>query len=112
MAGGLRGYTVAAQHEATGELAAFTQIRIDPANPSWAYQGLTVVTRPHRGHRLGLLVKAAMLEWLAEAEPALERIGTGNAASNQHMIAVNETLGYELVEPGWTFYELIAADVR
>jgi len=112
VASGRRGYTVAAQHEATGELAAFTQIRIDPANPSWAYQGLTVVTRPHRGHRLGLLVKAAMLEWLAEAEPALERIGTGNAASNQHMIAVNETLGYELLETGWTFYELIAADVR
>jgi RimJ/RimL family protein N-acetyltransferase len=112
LASGRRAYTVAALHDATGEMAALTQIRIDPEDPSWAYQGITAVTRPHRGHRLGLLVKAAMLEWLAAAEPALERIGTGNAASNQHMIAVNEALGYELLEPGWDFYQLLAADVR
>jgi GNAT superfamily N-acetyltransferase len=105
-------YTVAAVHEATGELAALTQVRVDPTVPAWGNQGLTVVTRPHRGHRLGLLVKAAMVEWLAETEPALERIGTGNAPSNQYMIAVNETLGYELSEPGATFYQLLAADVR
>ena len=36
-----------------------------PEAPSWGFQELTAVTRPHRGHRLGLLVKAAMLEWLA-----------------------------------------------
>jgi RimJ/RimL family protein N-acetyltransferase/GNAT superfamily N-acetyltransferase len=107
-----RVYSAAALHEATGEMAALTQIRIDPTVPSWGNQGLTVVTRPHRGHRLGLLVKAAMLEWLADAEPALERIGTGNAPSNQYMIAVNEELGYELVEPGASFYQLLVADVR
>jgi GNAT superfamily N-acetyltransferase len=105
-------YLVAALHEATGEMAALTQVRVDPAVPTWGNQGLTVVTRPHRGHRLGLLIKAAMLEWLADAEPALERIGTGNEPSNHYMIAVNETLGYELVEPGETFYQLLAADVR
>jgi GNAT superfamily N-acetyltransferase len=107
-----RVYSVAALHAISGEMAALTQVRVDPAVPSWGNQGLTVVTRPHRGHRLGLLVKAAMVEWLAGAEPALERIGTGNEPSNQYMIAVNETLGYELVEPGATFYQLLAADVR
>jgi len=107
-----RAYSVAAVHEASGEMAGLTQIRVDPAIPSWGNQGLTAVTRPHRGHRLGLLVKAAMVEWLADAEPALERIGTGNAPSNQYMIAVNETLGYELLEPGATCYQLLAADVR
>ena len=40
-----------------------------------------------------------MLDWLAEAEPQLERIVTGNAAVNQHMIAINDQLGYELLEP-------------
>ena len=105
-------YSVAALHEATGEMAALTQVRVDPTVPSWGNQGLTVVTRPHRGHRLGLLVKAAMVEWLADTEPTLERIGTGNAPSNQYMIAVNETLGYELAEPGATFYQLLVADVR
>jgi len=102
----VRAYSVAAIHEATGEMAALTQVRVDRSLPTWGHQGLTAVTRPHRGHRLGLLVKAAMLDWLAEAEPALERIGTGNAESNRFMIAVNETLGYELLEPGWTSYEL------
>jgi RimJ/RimL family protein N-acetyltransferase len=69
------------------------------------------VTRPHRGHRLGLLVKAAMLEWLAEAEPQLERIVTGNAAVNQHMIAINQQLGYELLEPPGQSYEIAVADL-
>jgi len=92
-------YTLAALHDASGEMAAVTAVEPDPDHPEWAYQQLTAVTRPHRGHRLGLLVKAAMLEWLAEAEPRLERIVTGNAAVNQHMIAINEELGYELLEP-------------
>jgi RimJ/RimL family protein N-acetyltransferase len=68
------------------------------------------VTRPHRGHRLGLLVKTAMLDWLADAEPRLERIVTGNAAVNQHMIAINEQLGYELLEPPTQSYELPVAN--
>ncbi len=69
------------------------------------------MTREHRGHRLGLLTKTAMLDWLAEAEPALERIVTGNAASNKHMIAINEELGYELLRPLARSYELPVADV-
>jgi len=104
----LRRYSLAALHEETGDVAALTQVYIDPEVPWWAQQGLTAVTRPHRGHRLGLLTKTAMLGWLAEAEPALERIITGNADSNSHMISVNETLGYELFEPAWQFYQLPA----
>ena len=32
------------------------------------------MTRKHRGHRLGLLLKIAMMELLATTEPQLERI--------------------------------------
>jgi RimJ/RimL family protein N-acetyltransferase len=110
-AGLLRGYGVAALHDATGEMAAYTAVEVDPEAPEWGYQQLTAVTRPHRGHRLGLLVKTAMLELLAEAEPQLTYIGTGNAAANEHMIAVNEQLGYEVVEPGWQWYEMPVADI-
>jgi hypothetical protein len=46
-------------------------------------------------------LKSAMLEWLATAEPGLRTIVTGNADSNEHMIAINEQLGYEQVHPGW-----------
>lgn len=110
-AGQMRGYSIAARHDATGAMAAFTQVMVDPEHPEWGYQQVTAVTRAHRGHRLGLLVKTAMLEWLAEAEPRLERIETGNAASNEHMIAINEALGYEVVPPGWKYYEIAVADV-
>lgn len=111
-AGHMRGYSVAARHEATDAMAAFTQVMVDPEHPEWGYQEVTVVTRPHRGHRLGLLVKTAMLEWLADAEPQLERIETGNAASNEHMIAINEALGYEVVPPTWKYYEIAVSTVR
>ena len=90
----LRRYSLAALHDGTGEMAALTTVAVDPDVPDWGHQQITAVTRPHRGHRLGLLVKTAMLEWLAEAEPQLEQIETWNAGSNRHMIAINESLGY------------------
>jgi RimJ/RimL family protein N-acetyltransferase len=108
----MRGYGIAALHDVTGEMAGFTAVIIDPEKPQWAFQQLTAVVRGHRGHRLGLLVKTAMLELLGTAEPQLEWIATGNAAENEHMIAVNEQLGYEVVPPGWNFYEIPVADVR
>jgi RimJ/RimL family protein N-acetyltransferase len=111
-AGVVRGYSVAALRDVDGQLAAFTGVVINPEAPEWGFQGLTAVTRPHRGHRLGLLVKTAMLELLAEAEPKLDKIQTGNAASNQHMIAVNEQLGYRVLEPGWRVYEIPVSAMR
>ena len=49
---------------------------------------------------------------LAAAEPRLEWIATGNAATNKHMIAVNEQLGYKVAEPGWRIYEIPVASIR
>ena len=111
-AGLRRAYTIAAVCDSTGQMAGFTEVNIDPEFPRWGYQQLTAVIRAHRGHRLGLLVKTAMLEWLAEAEPQLEWIATGNAAANEYMIAVNEQLGYRVVEPGWRIYEMPVADMH
>jgi len=106
-----RAYSIAAVHDATGEMAALTQMFVDPEDSDWGRQGLTGVTRPHRGHRLGLLTKAAMLEWMATAEPQLERIETNNAAVNSYMIAVNEALGFEFSAPNFQFYAVPAAQV-
>ena len=91
-----RRYSLAAIHDASGEMAALTVVAVHDEVPDWGHQLLTGVTRPHRGHRLGLLVKAAMMDWLAAADPAVERIVTWNAASNRHMIAINEELGYQV----------------
>ena len=108
---GSREYFIAAVCDATGEMAALTQVEVDPEVPEWGHQQITAVTRPHRGHRLGLLTKATMLEWLAEAEPQLERIVTWNAANNEHMVAINEALGFELLEPQSQHYRLRVGDV-
>src|ERR1700722_52981 len=110
-AGLQRGYGGAALHDATGEMAAYTGMIVDPEAPSWGFQALTAVTRAHRGHRLGLLVKTGMLELLAEVEPQVEFVMTSNAAANDHMIAVNQQLGYEVAGPGWRFYEAPVADL-
>jgi GNAT superfamily N-acetyltransferase len=91
-----RRYSLAAVHDASDEMAALTTVSVDPGVPQWGHQQITAVTRAHRGHRLGLLVKTAMMEWLATAEPQVERIVTWNAASNRHMIAINEELGYQV----------------
>ena len=108
---GRRIYTLAALHDASGEMAAVTAVEADPDNPEWGYQLLTAVVRKHRGHRLGLLVKTAMLDWLAEEQPSIGRIITGNADINRWMIAINEELGYELLEPASQSYEIPVAEV-
>jgi RimJ/RimL family protein N-acetyltransferase/GNAT superfamily N-acetyltransferase len=95
---GLRRYSIAAMHEATGEMAALTQLVIDPDVDGWAFQEVTAVTRPHRGHRLGKLVKIAMLQQIAELEPHVRQIVTFNAVDNEHMIAVNDELGHRVTD--------------
>jgi RimJ/RimL family protein N-acetyltransferase len=101
---GSRTHAVVALATATGEVAAVTQIFVDPQLPGWGWQAITAVTRPHRGHRLGLLVKVAMLERLAEHEPAIRHIPTFNAERNSHMVDVNEQLGYRISDNfrSWT----------
>jgi GNAT superfamily N-acetyltransferase len=108
---GMRDYAVAARHDDTGELAGLTEVSVDPADPGWGFQVFTVVSRAHRGHRLGLLLKIAMMEFLATTEPQLERIMTWNGQDNEHMISVNEAMGYTVFGPPNTGYRLDVAAV-
>jgi len=108
---GMRDYTVAARHDDTGELAGLTEMSVDPADPGWGFQVFTVVSRKHRGHRLGLLLKIAMMEFLATTEPQLERIVTWNGQGNEHMISVNEAMGYTVFGPPVTWFRLDVAAV-
>lgn len=96
LAAGAAWLTVAARLRASGELAAVTQLLLPPGMPDWAIQDITGVRSQHRGHRLGLLVKVTMLDLLAAEYPEVRHIFTGNAAANQHMIAINEQLGYRI----------------
>jgi len=107
---GIRRHAVAARYDRTGELAGVTEIGVEAEDPAWGYQFITAVTREHRGHRLGLLVKVAMLDLLADAEPAMRRILTENADSNQYMIDINAALGFEVLDE-WQSWELDVATV-
>lgn len=95
--GGNRLYRVVARHTATGELAGHTVVTVDTERPEIGAQEDTTVVRGHRGHRLGLLLKTDLCRWLLAVEPQLRTLDTWNAESNDHMIAVNERLGYRVV---------------
>jgi RimJ/RimL family protein N-acetyltransferase len=103
IAGSNRFRRLLARHRDTGELAGHTVVVVDAEQPAIAEQHDTSVVAAHRGHQLGLLLKAEMLLWLADEEPQLERIYTWNAESNRHMIGVNERLGYRPVGRGLEF---------
>ena len=94
---GLTNYAVAAWHDATGAIAALTEVCTEAATPDWGFQQITAVLPEHRGHRLGLLVKIAMMEHVSEHEPDVRHIQTFNAHANDHMVAINEQLGYRVV---------------
>lgn len=77
-----------------GRLVAFTDLQVQLAAPERASQAGTLVLREHRGHRLGALVKAAVLRDVAATLPEVRRISTYNSDSNRPMVAVNEALGF------------------
>ena len=77
-----------------GRLIAFTELQVPRSQPERANQGGTLVLREHRGHRLGALMKAAVIRELVATRPEVRRITTYNHEDNVPMVAVNEALGF------------------
>lgn len=96
-------HRVYARHRETGELAGHTVVAVEGLRPWVAHQHDTSVVRAHRGHRLGVLLKTDMVRWLAEVQPQVETVDTWNAESNDHMIGVNEALGYEVLSRAFAY---------
>jgi GNAT superfamily N-acetyltransferase len=90
-------YTVIARHRASGEAAGITMVCIHELRPEIAAQEDTSVLPAHRGHRLGLRMKLAMLDWLRDERPDVESADTWNAVGNDPMIAINDALGCQVV---------------
>ena len=86
--------TSAVRHIESDTLVGFTELVCahDPGTPVFNHN--TLVLHEHRGHRLGMLVKAANLRLLAETAPGHPSIYTWNAEENRHMLDVNEKLGF------------------
>lgn len=95
----------AGRHETTtlaiapdGEIVGMTEAMVSDHAPDRAFQGSTIVAPEHRGHRLGLRLKATNHLLLREAFPGCRTMLTGNADVNVAMNAVNERLGFRPVE--------------
>lgn len=83
-----------AQHVPTGDLVAKTELVTVGHDDEIVFQWDTLVLDDHRGHNLGMLVKAANLQRLQEDVPSARRISTWNAEENAHMLAINVALGF------------------
>jgi len=90
-------YRVMARQRDTREWAGLSMLCVDEFIPTVAFQEDTSVVRAHRGHRLGLLMKADMLRWISRERPEVAATDTWNATTNHHMIAVNERLGARVI---------------
>lgn len=90
--GGLRVTTVALDD--AGAPVAYTELRHEPDIPASAIQQDTLVHAGHRGHGLGLWIKAVNLLALLEQAPTVQRVHTWTAAENTHMLAINIALGF------------------
>jgi GNAT superfamily N-acetyltransferase len=95
----------AAVHDGTGRVVGLTEILISRLRPETGTQWDTIVDPEHRGHRLGMLLKAANLRLLRCELPGVRRVNTWNAAVNRHMVAINDVLGFRAVER-WTEWQL------
>lgn len=100
--GGQTVLSTGALHVESARLVGFSEIYV-PKGRSVAMQEDTLVLREHRGHRLGMLLKADTARELLRRAPHVEAVVTYNAEENRPMLDVNEALGFRPIgyEGGW-----------
>jgi GNAT superfamily N-acetyltransferase len=81
-----------------GTVVGLTGTRVSTRDPRVAHVGVTMVLPEHRGHRLGLATKLASHRALRDAYPGCRLVVTTNAEVNTHMNAINDALGYRVLE--------------
>jgi len=86
-----------------GSIAGMTDVMVIPSQPDRVHQRFTGVRPDCRGRGLGKWLKAAMLQYLRRAYPDARWVITGNASSNDPMLAINGQLGFKAYRSGRTF---------
>jgi mycothiol synthase len=104
-------WLLVALHEATGEGAGFTEVTYDPKISHVIWQQGTAVLDGHRGHRLGMWMKAVMLKRILDERAKALFIRTGNANTNAQMLSINNELGFV---QAWSacLWQISIADAR
>jgi GNAT superfamily N-acetyltransferase len=87
----------AARRTSDGVFAGYTVVVL-PRGADYAVQNDTMVMPAHRGHGLGMLLKAVMLRSLAAEHPECRVVHTWNAVDNAPMQHINRELGFRPVE--------------
>ena len=77
-----------------GRVAGLTMLGINVHRPAASWQGDTVVLSAFRNRGIGRWLKAEMWRDLREARPEVTRLRTGNAESNDAMLAINVAMGF------------------
>ncbi len=85
---------VVAVHEQSAKVAGLTYLEVYRHQPDLAIQQDTAVVPEHRGHGLGIWMKAANLQRLTADHPLVTHVQTSNAADNEHMLRVNRQVGF------------------
>jgi mycothiol synthase len=95
--------TTFAQHQGSGQLAAFTELFWDPQRLFLLSQRATAVRPEHRRHSLGRWIKAANLHAAQSANPEAQIVRAGNTPDNTGMLAINHALGFRtyLIHTDW-----------
>ena len=81
-----------------GRCVGGTEVTFEPWEPSVALQQNTAIDPAHRGRGLAKWAKAAVLARVRDERPAVRVVRTGNAFSNEPMLAINDALGFRVTE--------------
>ena len=85
-----------------------TEVTFEPWEPGLVLQQNTAIDPRHRCMGLAKWAKAVMLVRLRKDQPEVIRVRTGNAFSNDAMLAINTALGFRVTEVRTEWQEAVA----